>query len=478
MRVSDYYKLDKNQAFLDFVDVPLETDVAVFLDPTAIKQLNSTWGHELASLLQTFFETVLESIKDGDHDKAKALLASLNEGNEFHLGFSKGKSQGHGFGELSAESLWESLTNSKASVTGVLQDLEDTALMIPGIATDMISDAVCNIIRGALIKYTQDMCEYYGIPLVEGVDSGPIWNPRKRGWDQELVALPMTPYGKLILVPKIIVRHKLSYDADEYYRHYILPAMQSEHIRMMSPLVHLLKKDGSPRVYKKDLIEKYGKDKQAIAKQTEDRPEVLAKYKSVKAKAKNRPLTTKQIAKIEKEDEPDFDELIYRLKSINSGKAEAGAYEDVIEEIFSAIFYPYLCSPTKQSEIHDGRKRIDITYTNEAKEGFFSWVSLHYPSAMIFVECKNYGKDVANPEIDQLAGRFSLNRGKVGILVCRSIQDKSRMIKRCKDTANDDRGFIIFLDDEDVIQLIEAFQKEAPAKRFDLLEKKFEELIT
>jgi len=59
--------------------------------------------------------------------------------------------------------------------------------------------------------------------------------------------------------------------------------------------------------------------------------------------------------------------------------------------------YPSLCNPTKQHKIHGGRKRIDITYSNEAKNGFFAWLSQHYPSSLIFIECKNYTKDIANP---------------------------------------------------------------------------------
>ncbi|QNI03807.1 hypothetical protein HXW73_13170 [Halomonas sp. SH5A2] len=58
MRFSDYFGLKKKQAVLDFVDIPLETDVPVFLEPVAIKNLRSAWGHELASMLQTFLSSI------------------------------------------------------------------------------------------------------------------------------------------------------------------------------------------------------------------------------------------------------------------------------------------------------------------------------------------------------------------------------------------------------------------------------------
>lgn len=56
MRVSEYFGLNRSQAYLDFVDVPLDTDLAVFLEPGAIKALQSPWGNELSSLLQTFLK--------------------------------------------------------------------------------------------------------------------------------------------------------------------------------------------------------------------------------------------------------------------------------------------------------------------------------------------------------------------------------------------------------------------------------------
>ncbi|WP_421311437.1 hypothetical protein [Aeromonas sp. 603757] len=72
MRVSEFFNLNRTQPYLDFVDIPLNTDIPVFLDPNAIKSLESAWGNELSSLLQTFFEVVLRLIKNNQHDKAKS----------------------------------------------------------------------------------------------------------------------------------------------------------------------------------------------------------------------------------------------------------------------------------------------------------------------------------------------------------------------------------------------------------------------
>jgi hypothetical protein len=340
----------------------------------------------------------------------------------------------------------------------------------------MISDAVSNIIRGPLIKYTQNMCVYYGIPLTPDIASGPVWNPQREIWEESLIPLPMTDYGKVILVPKILVRHRLTYQYDEYYRHYILPEMQHEHLAANSSLVEVLK-DGTRRVTKKALMEKYGNDKLAVVEQTKVRPQILQEYKEHKFNTPSSPLTQEQFSEVEGIELPDLDSLVKELKVLDTGRDTAGQYEDLVEKILSVIFFPSLCNPIKQHNIHDGRKRIDITYTNEAQSGFFYWLSLHYPCPLIFIECKNYGKEVANPEIDQLAGRFSPSRGQVGILICRSIDDKDRLYQRCVDTAKDGRGYMLVLDDEKIIEMVEAYKLNSENLSFGILKDLWVRLI-
>ena len=106
-----------------------------------------------------------------------------------------------------------------------------------------------------------------------------------------------------------------------------------------------------------------------------------------------------------------------------------------MEELLTALFYPALTSPRVEYPIHEGRKRIDITYTNNARQGFFDWLRLHsIPCRYITVECKNFQSDPADPELDQLSSRFSPLRGQVGLLVCRTFNSRELLMKRCRDT--------------------------------------------
>jgi hypothetical protein len=150
-------------------------------------------------------------------------LAGLREPNETHFGLSLNKSNGRGLGEISAKDVWTALSKSEAVKSGLLEDLEDTILMVEGIAEDIISDMVTNIIRQPLIQYTQDTCRELGIPLQQGLDSGPMWDPVHKNWFSEFVELPfIEPGGKILFVPKIIIRRKMEYNYEEYYQSFLL----------------------------------------------------------------------------------------------------------------------------------------------------------------------------------------------------------------------------------------------------------------
>lgn len=241
MRVSEYYKLGKKQPSLPFLDVDTADDVKLFVNPRAIKSLNSDWGDHCQDLIQDFFDQLVRSIKSGQDKRALALLSHLKEPNETHLGLSKGKSEGRGLGPKKAKQIWRSFKRSKAVKTGLLSDLEDTPLLIDGVSVNILSDITTNIIRGPLIKFTQRICEEYGIPMDAEVASGPVWNMKSKSWDNDFVSLPVADSEKLLLVPKSIVRLESGYNISQYYRHYILEALKEEEKQQNSALVHIVK---------------------------------------------------------------------------------------------------------------------------------------------------------------------------------------------------------------------------------------------
>ena len=396
MKISEYFKLARTQPTLDFVDVDVVNDVAIFVDPRALRRLPSTWGDECVSLVQHFFRAVIVAIRDNNDNRARQLLSNLSEPNETHLGLSRGRSRGRGMGDDLAADVWKQLHKSEAAKTGLLEDLEDTILMVEGIAADIVSDITTNIIREPSIHYTQDACRTYGIPLDSDIDSGPLWNPQTEEWESTYVDLPTVDGTRLLLVPKSIVRRRLDYDAPEYYRHYIIEHLRRLEIQGGSDLVKMLK-DGRLRVTIKSLKERYGGGKQMIVQQTLLHPELLRRYRSDRNRSPRLPLSHNELSMSLGTPPPDWQSLLSAAISLPTGQADADAYEKAIESLLTALFYPALTSPIMQHEIHNGRKRIDISYTNIALDGFFAWLSQHFAAPQVLVECKNYGTRDCKP---------------------------------------------------------------------------------
>ena len=224
-------------------------------------------------------------------------------------------------------------------------------------------------------------------------------------------------------------------------------------------------------------METYGTGKLATVSITKSHPGILEHYRAVKRTQSGPPLEHESLAEIEggTNSPPDWPALLANVVSLAPGTENATQYEDAVEALLSTVFYPELAVPEKQVSIHEGRKRIDLTYDNVSRRGFFSWVSQHYHAPKIFVECKNYSGKIANPELDQIAGRFSDRRGRVGLIVCRQFDDKNRFLQRCRDTADDGNGFIIALDDDDLRLLVEGRRQSGTS--FPLLRDRFDQLI-
>lgn len=473
-RVSSYYALGLSQFELDFVDVDVYSDLPVFVDPGALRNSHSEWAQGCVYLLQTFFEEVLAAIRRGDRARAYSLLSALHEPNDTRLGLSRGKPAGRGVGRINASKLLGALEGSKAASSGLLQELEDAALFVPGIGSDIISDVTTNIIRSQLIEYTQEMCALYAIPT-QPVASGITWDPEAKKWqDSYMESLPVAAGRRLLLVPKMLVRKRLETDRSDLYSHYLLDILEERELsRPGSELVYTLK-SGQRRVDRAKLRDKYKNTKHMIEEMIVSDPSIYQKYKADTLTDPRGPLSNQEITALGDGKAPTLDDLLLAVLSCKPGKEDFDRYEKSLKSLFAALFYPNLVRPRPQAPLYQGIKKVDLLYTNEAVNGFFRWLSLSHPSGNVFVEAKNYSGELGNEEYDQLAGRFSPNGGKFGFLVCRKLEKRDRAIARARSHAGQQK-FIITLMDDDLRALVKAYG-EGEAALTDVLKGLFDEI--
>lgn len=277
----------------------------------------------------------------------------------------------------------------------------------------------------------------------------------------------------MLLVPKYIVRRNLSLNSQEFYNKQITDFLVAENLRANSALVQTIK--GKRKVLKGDVRERNPKSKSYIAEMVFAHPKLLELYKDL-AKRHSSMVTIDDEA-------PNITVVCAQLArvfaKIPTGASHATDYHNLVLASLTALFYPMLIQPHKEWEIHDGRKRIDVVFTNAADTGFFSQrrSDPKMNANTVIVECKNYSNDLANPEIDQLIARFDDNRGKFGLLTCRSVDNIAALESRCRDAASRSQGYIIFLTDDDLVTMLEAKSKLDDDLVGNILFRKYRDLL-
>lgn len=459
-KISGILRLRKTQRELDFIDIDPNKDKQVFLNPFTLSTREDPFSINAYRTITSFFQQNLELIQNGDIQTARENFQHLNEPNETCLGLSKGKPRGRGMGDINTDQLFESILESEAVKSGLIEDLADTAIFIPKIGRDKVSDMSTNILRLNLIEYTQTQCKLLGVPLTPDVPSGFFWDIKHHRWSEIRTEMLIIKGRKILLVPKGTVSYVKEFTPGKYHNEYALTFLQEDHLLRNTKLVQkTYNKNGSIRrrfVTKKSLIEEVlPEDKLLLAEFTTRYPKIFKDFRQ-KTALKIEPLSNDEFENID--ENQLIDHLIRTLESIPPGSAQAGRYHSLMIGILEFIFYPSLINPTKELEINEGRKRIDICFDNGASSrGFFYRVqhAFEIPCPYIFFECKNYSEDLDNPVLDQMVGRFSPNRGKFGIIICRNIDNESLFMKRCSDSYKDQHGLIIPLTDNDITLVLQ-----------------------
>lgn len=462
MLLSTALGLNQSQPMLDFVDIDIDLDFPLYIDPVGFINPRDDFAEKCQNDLQDFFEAVLKQIANGKHDKGTELLEGLREPNETHLGVSEGEPRGRGLGPKQAQQVMESLRRSPAGKSGLLKDLTDIALFIDGVGADKISDMTTNIIRRHLIEYTQQQFELHNQPITGTVPTGVLWDTGNGRWiTDEFDKIPIVNGKRVLLVPKRYVRWRggLQQASSQYYNHFVTNFIRDEQLRTNGRLVEVIKtRKGFKRIVPKSVIkEEYPLTKPFLAEFSANNPKEYGKFRL--QHDRYAPVAIKALleAKGPSFDQVKFDSgLILSLRKIPTGRKSANDYHHFITGVLTYIFYADLISPSLEHDIDDGRKRIDIAFLNSADSGFFKdrKDDPFTRAREVSVECKNYSVDIANPEIDQMAGRFDSARGLFGMILCREIDNKQLALKRCQDVWRKQRGLILILDDSDIENIL------------------------
>lgn len=224
--VTDVWNLDKNHhEDIEFVNVALNKDNLLFIDPCMINAWNDEWAVRANKTMHSFFNKFYQAYRDNDMLLKHSLLSHAREENATRLGYGRGD---NGKGNTAQGLLkdfrpLETLINEIDTI-GIPQDL---TIFIPGFAEDGFSDLLTNILHAELNEFTLRQMKKYNIQP-NGTTDFYTWDTNIQNWVQ--VDSECYFYGKveILLVPKQIVRKNYLFGVGQYFERIILERVRED----------------------------------------------------------------------------------------------------------------------------------------------------------------------------------------------------------------------------------------------------------
>lgn len=225
MFVSDYIGTNvKSHSMYEFVDVYLDGDNQIFIDPCLIEQSDDPWCKRAATQINVYFDCFFKKLRDKTILES-GLLCHAGEQNATKLGYGNGS---NGKGKTST-GLWNSVKELSKLVDDIqtINCAQDIPVMVEGLAEDCMSDWLTNILHELLNEFTCQQMLLWGCPP-QGEKSIWTFDTVNKTWIQ--VVKPVWYYkGKeLLLVPKQIVRKHFLFSTHQYLCSIIVDRIRAE----------------------------------------------------------------------------------------------------------------------------------------------------------------------------------------------------------------------------------------------------------
>ncbi|MFD5851105.1 hypothetical protein ACFWGC_13020 [Cytobacillus pseudoceanisediminis] len=284
MRFSEHFNLPShNQQNYEFVNIRVDSDNRLFIDPTLISVENSSWFQECAEIIQDFFHTIFELYTTGETGRARENFRSSGESNEIFLGFTDGFPRGLGNSEESLSRIFDYVKEQGLLDEGIVGRLEDFHVFVPAFGPDLLSDLVASLVKHKLVEFTQEQCALHDIPLTIQLRR-PYWNHETHSWGTLEEMLPEISGNPIVLIPKGIVVSSYLYDANRYWTQVVSHWRQKEHRRQNTPL-HRSRPDNKEFVSKKEIRnaeikENHLAEKQYLVNMTRENQTMIEEFRN------------------------------------------------------------------------------------------------------------------------------------------------------------------------------------------------------
>lgn len=198
MKLSKFLNIHGN---FDFLDVDVDTDTRMFLDPYLILTDDNPESDRFKILIETFF-TKVTSDYYSNYDISN-LFDHFHEIKENRLGMSSyGSIQGNGTGSILSEELMNEINKYLTLYPLCFKTLDELSIIVKGISNDRISDMTTSLCLKELISFTEKQLHKHRISIPHAKRNFYIWDESSLKWSYKEYYLPLINGDCLIMVPK------------------------------------------------------------------------------------------------------------------------------------------------------------------------------------------------------------------------------------------------------------------------------------
>ena len=239
MNFSKYFSINvSGHKDIDFIDIPLDTDVALYIDPALLAAGKDPFSKSAWDAVKSFFYLLFDYCRKEDYEGINYLLTYVGEANETHLGLSRGYPLGKGASRRILVPILSDMIKRGFFSDGLVLEPHDLLVFATNFSEDRMSDVIFNIIRDLACMFTIEQCVKHRVNLESELKYiKPHWSTNQKRWVFREWPVPYDHNLKpIVLLPKTIVRRSYAYGVNFYLQHFVLEYRQRVHLVNKSKL--------------------------------------------------------------------------------------------------------------------------------------------------------------------------------------------------------------------------------------------------
>jgi len=251
--ITDYFELNKKQSDIDFVDVNMDGDSKLFINPALLCESTDVDISLIGpKKVDSFFKKIFELYIAGHRRQAlDELFENSKESNANHLGYSKGYSRGNGASKQALAKLFDTIQKTGALAQDIMIQPISILIFAHDFGPDRMSDLIVSILKKELVSYTLKEAKRLNIPIESEVISyGEYWDCETSSWQEISGEWVKGSDGKpLIFTPKQTVSSQYGFSVNDYVRKTVWTWRKSYHVEKQTSLARTKYDDNGKMSY-------------------------------------------------------------------------------------------------------------------------------------------------------------------------------------------------------------------------------------